>query len=97
MDMYGYGTTEQGNYFYFGRQYKFFYCSYVFLPVLPLPFLFFSHGWITDEICRNATSEECGGETPPHPLAMSLSGRCSTPMNKVVNMVCSQITQNPLL
>ncbi len=65
MNMYGYGTTQQGNYFYFRRQYKFFYCSYVF----PLLFLLFFHGWIADEICGNVdempTNEECGGETAP--------------------------------
>ncbi len=73
MDVYGYGTTEQENYFYFCQQYKFFYCSYVF----SLLFLFFFHGWIVDEICENAdemlTSEECGGELP-QPLVTSLLG-----------------------
>ncbi len=75
MDMFGYGPTEQGNYFYIRGQYKFFYCSYVFFLVFPLLFFIFFHGWIVDEICGNAdemlTSEECVGEPPP-PLTTSL-------------------------
>ncbi len=42
---------------------------FIVLMFFSLIFLFFSHGWIPDEICGNAdemlTSEECGGETTP--------------------------------
>ncbi len=74
MDMYGYGTTEQGKYFYFRRQYKFFYCSYVFSPVFPFFLNFFSMAGSPMKFAEMPTSEECEGgvvKTPP-PIAMSL-------------------------
>ncbi len=75
MDMYGYGTTEQGNYFYFRRQYEFFYCSYVFPPSF---FYFFSMAgspmkFVEMQIkCRQEKNVCVGGGTPQPPLVTSL-------------------------
>ncbi len=70
MDMYGYGTTEQGNYL----------STYVFSPFFPFFFYFFFSWLDRDEICGNAdempTSEECGGARttlPPRDVSNSES------------------------
>ncbi len=68
MDMYGYGTTEQENYFYFRRQYKFFYCSYVFPRFFPFFSYFFSMAGSPMKSAEMPTSEECGGEMTLPPL-----------------------------
>ncbi len=79
--MYGYGTTEQGNYFYFPRQQVFllFIC---FFPCFPLLFIFFFHGWIPNEICGNADKWRMweGGVWWDTPLATSLVGDRRKPM-----------------
>ncbi len=54
MDMYGYGTTEQGTIFTFDGSTSFFIVLMFFPLFSPFFFNFFFHGWIAAEICGNA-------------------------------------------
>ncbi len=78
MDMYGYGTTKQGNYFYFQWQYKFFLLFFCFFPCFsPFLKLFFSMAGSPMKFwkCRRNADKwrMWGWDTSHTPLATSLN------------------------